>query len=256
MEETVMNNAGLETPAAGDASQEISMAELLGMEQQQEPEQTVSEGGDGQHQEEEPNQHDEQAEKNRVYAGMERSIRARYQREYEEKLQKDPAYTFGNRLLQYISQSQGMSLEDAANFANAQYIQAIAQNEGVSVNVARQLYNQHQQQPAQPKFSPEMRAQEIKSEIAAMELPEGFSFDEAIKDESFAQMLIDYPTSAAVRIYHAEKRAKEAPAAVAEKIKARAAIPQAMKPQQPVTPKINFQSMTDDQFFEFDRKLE
>lgn len=259
MEETVMNNAGfeVETPVTGDAEQEISMAELLGEERQQEPAQTVNGGGDGQQQEAEPNRQDEQAERNRVYAGMERSLRARYQREYDEKLRNDPAYTFGSRMLQYIAQSQGLSLEDAANFANAQYIQAIAQSEGVSVNVARQLYNQHHQQPAQPQaFSPEARAQEIRKEIAEMEMPEGFNFDEAIKDENFAQMLIDYPTSAAVRIYHAEKRAKEAPAAVAEQIRARAAIPQPMKPQQPVTPTQNYKGMTDDQFFEFDSQLE
>lgn len=258
MEETVMNNAGfeVETPEAGDASREISMAELLGEEQQQEPAQTVNEGGDGQQQEAEPNRQDEQAERNRVYAGMERSIRARYQREYEQKLQQDPAYAFGNQMLQYIAQSRGLSIEDAAAFARAQYVQAIAQAENVSPNVAQMLFRPQPAQPQPQAFSPEARAQEIRDEIAAMQMPEGFSFDEAIKDENFAQMLIDYPTSAAVRIYHAEKRAKEAPAAVAEQIRARAAIPQPMKPQQPVTAKVDFRHMSDDDFFAYDSQLE
>jgi len=255
MEETVMNNAGfeVETPVTGDAEQEISMAELLGEERQQEPLQTVNEGGDGQQQE---TQHDQQAERNRVYAGMERSLRARYQREYDQKLQNDPAYAFGNQMLQYIAQSRGLSIEDAAAFARSQYVQAIAQAEGVSPNVAQMLFRQQTTQPKPQAFSPEARAQEIRREIAEMEIPDGFNFDEAIKDENFAQMLIDYPTSAAVRIYHAERKAKEAPAAVAEQIRARAAIPQPMKPQQPVTPTQNYRGMTDAQFFEFDSQLE
>lgn len=258
MEDTVITNAGMEptTEAAPvDAGQDVSIAELLGVEQQQEPAQTVNQDGvDGQRQEAQPEQQKEIGE---AFARESRRLEAKYRKEYEQKMQADPAYAFGSQMLRYIAQSRGLSLEDAAAFAQAQYVQAIAQTENISPTVAQMLFHQPQPQgPAQEQaFDAEARADEIRAEIAAMELPEGFDFSEAVKDEAFAQMLIDYPTAAAVRIYHAEKRAKEAPAAVAEQLRARAAIPQSMKPQQPVTPKIDFHSMSTEEFAKVEERV-
>jgi len=256
MEDTVMMNAGLEETAAGDASQEISAAELLGEEQQQEPAETVKEGGDGPEQETQPDQQ-EKEERANVYAGMERSIRQRYQREYEQKLQSDPVMQIGRDIVEDIMQVTGATREEAIRLANENFVNAVAKRENVSPMIARSL--KQRQQPQENK-DPDIyeRAAQIHRDMEKMELPSGFDFEAAKQDIAFAEMLLNMPTEVAVWKYHAqqaEKRAKSAPEEMAERIKARATIPQPMKPQQPVTPKIDFDAMTDEEFFKFEEKV-
>ena len=256
MEETVMNNIGFmeETTDMGDACREIDAAELLGEEQQQEPEGTVIEedGGDGQ---QPAAQTDDQAEKNRVYAGMERSIKARLQKQFDA----DPEVAFARKLIGYYAQARGLERKDAVNFAESQFLQAVATMENVSPNVARMLYQKQEQPEQRTETNEEMtarRAREIEEDLKSIEMPEGFNFREAVKDERFAEMLLKegWPTEAAIRVYHAENMAKNAPAEMAERLKARAAIPQPMKPQQPVAPKLDFNAMSDEEFERFEER--
>lgn len=263
MEETVMTEVGFaaEASAPGDAGREINAAELLGEEQQQSPEETVIEnGGDGQQTETIPNREEqEKAERNRVFAGMERSARAKVRKEFET----NPAYIFGTKMLNYLMTSKGISFEDAAKFADGQLLQAIAQQENASPAVAKMLYDRMTQgqdngRDEKNAFDGKKEAEMVREELGRSNLPEGFDFDTEAGNEEFAQMLImarRNPTEMAIRAYHAERQAKNAPAEVAEKLKARMTIPQSMKTQQPVTPKIDFDNMSDEEFDRFEERV-
>lgn len=174
------------------------------------------------------------------------------------RYEQHPYYQAGMRLLNDLMRRQGVSIEEASKLAEENYIKAIAEREGVSEYVVRSMLMQQPTQNNAPDVS--NRADEIRRDIAQMNMPDGFDFNEAIKDEDFAQMLLDYPTNAAIQMYHMKKqleqanqKAAQAPQQVAEQLRARQAIPQPMKPQQPVTPKTDFSTMTDEQFFAWER---
>lgn len=254
-ENAVMNtaidmNPGTE-PAPVDAGQEDSIAALLGVEQQQEPAQTDESGVIGQRQE------TDQKDIGEAFSRERARIEAKYQREYEQRLQSDPMRAVGEQIIQDIMRSKGVPQEVALQMANDNIIRALAAKEGVSPNVARMLFQHNQQRPQERQQEPDMnsRARQIREEVSNMDLPEGFDFETAIQDEQFVETLLKWPTEAAIQVYHAKQQAKNAPGQVAEQLRARAALPKSMKPQQPVTPKVDFASMTDQEFDEFESKL-
>ncbi len=197
----------------------------------------------------------------------------RFQREYEQKLASDPARRVGQRLLQDVMSSQNLTQEQAIREIDNRFYDAMAKRENISPAMARMIYEQTaaktaqdaqqqaQREPAQEEAPIDVnaRADEIRSDIASMRLPDGFDFDKACEDQAFLELLLEMPTAAAVRIYHAESRLKEAerraanaPQAVAEQLRARNAIPQSAKPA-PAAAAPDFAKMNSEEFWAWER---
>lgn len=182
----------------------------------------------------------------------------RLKREYEQRLKNDPDRAIGRRLVEDLMARENMTEEQARQALDQRYAAAYAKRENVGEGVARDIEllkrragientpsdNQNED------FDAEARAAEIKSEIASMELPDGFNPDDAYADPEFAQLLLEMPTSAAVRVYAAERKAANAPMDIAEKLRARQQIPQAERPNAPVSPQVNYLDMSSEDFFE------
>lgn len=192
-------------------------------------------------------------------------IRQAERARYEQMLQADPARTIGHRMLTDLMQRQGVTMEQAAQMVETNFIKAFAEREGVSEHIARMMLSNQQPQQRQPaqgnQSVPDVnaRAAQIRQELETAELPDGFDFDEAIQDEDFAQTLLDgAPVKVAAKLYmkikQANQTAAQAPQKVADQLRARQGLPQPGKPQQPITPKQNFFAMTDEEFFDWERK--
>lgn len=270
MENTVMmEQQNMEAQAteaatqAGDAQEGgYSAAELLGIdeaytvehaqpEQPAEPEQAAQE-------DDAPRQGDPQDKVSAAFAEQRRKIEARYRREYEEKLANDPMRSFGQRMVEQVARQHGVTLEQAAAIAEESMYKSIAEQEGVSPAVARAIFGgpmARPQQPVQQDNSPEAFAARVRRDLETAELPEGFDFDASVQDIGFVELLTKYPVEAAARIYHSEKRAQQAPKDMAERIKARQAIPQPMSPQQPVTPQVDFNTIPDEEYIALRREM-
>ena len=84
------------------------------------------------------------------------------------------------------------------------------------------------------------------------ELPEGFDLAAACTDKAFAKLLVKFAPEAAIRIYHAEKRADEAEAnamkTVSDRIHARSALPKSQRGGAMVEPKIDYRNMSSEAF--------
>lgn len=165
-----------------------------------------------------------------------------------------PAYQAGNRILSQIMQTHKTDLNGALEIFNNNYIASIAEQEGVSENVARALFGGDIAAPAVHKSVDEYAA-DIRGEIETANLPDGFVFNEAIKDEEFARLLLrsrQNPAELAAYAYHLQKKVDAAPREMADRIRARQAIPQPIKAA-PTNPIPNVWTMTDDEFAEYMR---
>lgn len=264
-ENTVMTEqaAGMEAQAAEAAHQAVdapegrtySAAELLGIDEAepveaaQQPEQAAQEV-------DAPRQGDPQDRVGAAFAAERRRIEARYRREYEEKLANDPMRSFGQRMVEQVARQHGVTLEQAAAIAEESMYKSIAEQEGVSPAVARAIFGGQMARPQpQQDNSPEAFAARVRRDLETAELPEGFDFDASVQDIGFVELLTKYPVEAAARIYHSEKRAQQAPKDMAERIKARQAIPQPMSPQQPVTPQVDFNTIPDEEYIALRREM-
>ncbi|MBQ5587130.1 MAG: hypothetical protein IIU73_00780, partial [Selenomonadales bacterium] len=68
--------------------------------------------------------------------------------------------------------------------------------------------------------------------------------------EEFQEMLLEMPVDKAIRLYHAEHFAADrAKQDLAEKMRARQAIPQTINPQQPASPVTDWSKVDSDAFF-------
>lgn len=211
-----------------------------------------SEGADGQ----QPDNH----QKKVGHAFQRESTRLK--REYEQKLKTDPDRAIGRRLVEDLMARENMTEEQARQALDQRYAAAYAKRENVGEGVARDIEllkrragikenpSDTQSDAPDEDFDPDARAAEIKNEIASMELPDGFNPEDAYADKAFAELLLEMPTSAAVRVYMAEQKAANAPKDIAEKLRARQQIPQAERPNAPVSPQVNYLDMSDDDFFE------
>ena len=257
----------VETPSTPvDAGDDFYTDELPADEAQQDaPEQTATEQGVGDQAQGEEKQ--SQKDIGKAFAAERRRIEARERARYEEMLQNDPARMVGHRMLTDLMHRQGISMEQAAQMMENNFIKAFAEREGVSEYAARMILSNAQRQgeqrsAQQPTSTPDIHAAaaRVHEELATAELPDGFDFDEAIKDEEFAQMLVDgAPVKVAASFYmrlaQANQAAAQAPQKVADQLRARQSLPQQMKPQQPITPTKNFMEMSDAEFMALDRKI-
>ena len=201
--------------------------------------------------------------------------------EYEKKAATDPVRAVGLRVVTSIMRETNMTLEEAAREADKRFYDGIAAREKISPAMARVLFKDEAPsqmidkpddaagkktagaEPAKPgdeggakNGTAEQRINHIVSELQSMQLPDGFDMEAACKDEAFLDLLMDPDNTpkAAVRIYHAEQRAKQseleakdAPQTVADQLRARSALPQQTKAGAPAGPK-RYADMTSEEF--------
>ena len=182
----------------------------------------------------------------------------RYKSEYERKLANDPVYAAGQRLINDIMLREGKTYDEAVALSEERWIEAIAKRENISTNVARMLLkNQQMQSPATPKPQavekapvPDVDDQVIGiiEDLIATPKPEGFDIEAAMQDETFRQLLVEMAPAAAIRVYQAERIAKQTPQDLAEKLRGRQLIPQSIRPQQAAAP-IEDWNQADDKTF-------
>ena len=104
---------------------------------------------------------------------------------------------------------------------------------------------------------------EFTQALAAMEaeggLPEGFDLRKACGDREFAELLLEYPMEAAVRIYAAEQRAvaaeENARAAAARKMQQRAGLPRMSRAGGAVSAQPDYMSMSSEEFRKLEQQL-
>lgn len=207
-------------------------------------------------------------------------VRTQEQRKYEEKLAADPQRKLADLMISDVMRSKGITREQALTEIENGFFASIAEREGVSIGMARMLYAQEQQanqraamqqnpvqenpQSAQQQGQQDNgevdHAQEILEELATMDLPEGFDLAAAGADIEFAKLLLQYPTDAAVRIYAAEQRAQsaaseaeKAPQQLADKLRARAEVPQSSRSSLVPGPP-NYRAMTTQEFKKYQKE--
>ncbi|HMM30354.1 MAG TPA: hypothetical protein PKB13_01115 [Clostridia bacterium] len=249
----VETNATESTVAAPvDGEQRTSAAELLGLVPPQEtPAETPVEKVEEKPAVDAPKQGDGQDKVGHAFA----QERKRIQQQFEQKLANDPLRILGQQIVGDIKRVQpDISEAEALTIATNNLMQAISAREGITPNVARAIYGQAVQnavQPAEPtETDTNERAAHIAEELTTMQMPDGFDLVKAKDDPAFLQLLWDMPASAAVRVYHAEQSAKTAQTKaaqdVAEKLQARQQLPQPMAKELPVTPNVDYNTMSDD----------
>ena len=97
---------------------------------------------------------------------------------------------------------------------------------------------------------------EAANELAGMErdgaLPEGFALSEAVQDPAFAQLLMELPAKAAVRVYMAERKAEQAERDAREKlsetIRVRNALPKSTRADRAVAATPDYMNMSEAAF--------
>lgn len=204
-----------------------------------------------------------QAEIGTAFKNERKRAEEKYKREYEEKLEADPARVRGMRMIQDVMDREGLSYDDAVKAIDERWYEAIAKRDNTSPHVIREL--DRMKHPAKTK-TPEVKeeaaedttawANKVVSEIMEMDnQPEGFELRDAIKDAAFLELLQQYPPQAAVRVYQAERRAAQAPQDVAEKLRARKSLPQSERAQKAVSPTVDYGTMSDSDFLEMKAKI-
>jgi len=212
------------------AVDEPQQADSAGEEAQGAEGQTVEEQGvDG--------QATEQDKVNRAIGKEKHRIREQARQEYEAKLAADPARQLGQMMIEDLMTNKGLSADDAAKEATDNFLKAIAKRDNVSVGMARKLYGKEIKAAVKEAASEQDEINRIVAEVQAAEKPEGFNEQEAYADEAFLDLLREMPAKAAIRVWMAEQKANSAGQDIAEKLKARQAIPQSSRPQQTVTPR-------------------
>ena len=240
-------------PDGGDSAAEQVGEEAPAPEANRSAEEEPSDGGDGQ-------QPEDNRQKKVGHAFAQQNRKMQQMRAENEALRNDPDRLIGRRLVEDLMAREGMTEEQARQTLDERYAAAYAKRENIGEGVARDIEllkrqvglknNSHPpDQQGNEEFDADARAAEIKDEIANMELPEGFDPEAAYADPGFAELLLDMPTKAAVRVYAAEKRAANASKDLAEKLRARQAIPQSERPNAPVSAQVNYMNMSSEDFW-------
>ena len=173
-------------------------------------------------------------------------VRKQAKAEYDAKLKNDPSYLLGKMMIDdMMSQEDGLSLDDAYKKATENFMAAVAKRDSISPSLAKKIYGTPQERKAE---SEEDRINRIVADVQNAKKPDGFNEEEAYSDDAFLTLLDEYPAEAAIRIYHAERQAANAPQDIAEKLRARQSIPQAIKPQQQTTPRIDWTKVSSEEF--------
>lgn len=216
-------------------------------EEVQDPEQQTVEAGE-QSAEGVDAQLTEQDKVNRAIGKEKHRIREQARQEYQQKLESDPARQLGQLMIEDLMTNKGLSAEDAAKEATENLLKAIAKREGMSVGMTKKLYGKEVKQAVSEAADQQSEIDRIVADVQAAEKPEGFDESAAYADEAFLDLLREMPAKAAIRVYMAEQKASHAGQDIAEKLKARQAIPQASRPQQAVTPKTDWLNASKEEF--------
>ena len=248
MEETVETSAPATVFAFGPEESapvdEVQEAAPVGEEAQESEQQMVeaeesAEGVD--------TQPSEQDKVSKAIGKEKHRIREQARQEYEKKLSEDPVRQLGKLMLDDLMTNKDLSEEDAIKEATDNLLKAIAKRDGVSVGVAKRLYGQQVKQTVQ-QTAEEPDIDTIVEEVRKAPKPEGFDESVAYQDDSFLELLQEMPAKAAIRVWMAERKAGQAGQDIAEKLRARNAIPQAIRPQKPVTPKTDWTTVSREDF--------
>jgi len=251
MEETVVNESPVPATVFAFAPEDSSPvdegnADPAGEEVQETGEQTVEAEESAQGVDD---QQTDQDKVSRAIGKEKHRIREQARQEYERKLQEDPVRQLGQLMVDDLMTNQGLSEEEAIKKATDNFITVIAKRDGVSVGMARKLYGKEIRKEIKQASTEETDIQRIVNELKATPKPEGFDEAEAYQDDAFVTLLREMPVDAAIRVYMAERKASQAGQDIAEKLKARQAIPQSTRPQQPVTPKTDWTKASSEDFF-------
>lgn len=167
----------------------------------------------------------------------------RIRRQYEKKLANDPLRSIGKLMVEDMMSNEGISEEDAIRRVNDNFLKAVAKRDNISPNVAKKLYG------TQPVIDEtDSQIADIVDAVEAAEKPDGFNEEAAYNDPKFADLLTRFPAEAAIRIYHAEQQAANASQDIAEKLRARKAIPQSITPQKTATVKTDWMAVSSEEF--------
>ena len=255
MEETVAmtQEVMMEAPQTVDAP--ASYADLLGIEEQapaptQEP--TVEKTAVDAPEAAQPQkvEQDEQARINQAIGREKRRVSDQLRREYENRFANDPARIAGQRMLEHIMRTQNCSAEQAAVILDKNYYAAMAEENNVTEEVARAIFDKRPQRPKER--TAEDFARQIRQQADSAQFPEGFDFEVAREDEAFVQMMIEAdrnPVQFAAMVYDLQKKVASAPQDLAEKIMAQKAIPKPIEAQA-AKPAEDLDEMSDEAFLE------
>lgn len=200
-----------------------------------------------------PDEAQADTEPNSMQAAMGKELQRIRQSErakYEKQLNSDPARSVGQRLIDGIMRLHNVDAETAAKLVETNYQNAIERLNKAGIKPAANAKT-----PGKYSETPEDMAKRIRQDIGKIKLPNGFDFDESIDDMDFVKLLTEMPPAAAVRVYRAEQQAKSAPRDLAEKLRAREQLPKPFKPSQQATPELDYFAMSDEAFFELERKI-
>lgn len=181
----------------------------------------------------------------RAFAAESRRLQAKY----EKQLADDPVRALGRMMVEDLMTSGELSEADAIQKATDNFLKAVAKRDNISPNVARRLYGMEQARAQSAPEQPDAEIQRIVAEVEAAPKPKGFDAAAAYNDEEFLTMLQQMPADKAIRLYHAEHRATQEKQDIAEKLRARQAVPQTMVPQQPVSPVTDWSKVDSEAFF-------
>lgn len=224
---------------------EAQPAESVGEEAQASVEQTVdagepAEGVDA--------QFTDQEQVNKAIGKEKARIREQARQEYERKLNDDPYRQLGKLMAEDLMTNKDLSEEEAIKEATNSFLQAIAKRDGLSLGTAKKIYGKEIQQGIKDAASGQSDIDRIVEDVKAAPKPEGFDEAQAYSDPAFLELLQEMPAKAAIRVYMAENKASHAGQDIAERLKARQAIPQSTRPQQPVTPKTDWTQVSTEDF--------
>ena len=224
---------------------ETQPAEPAGEEVQATDDQTVEpekseEGVDG--------QESDQDKVNKAIGKEKARIREQAKQEYERKLAEDPYRQLGQLMADDLMTNKGLSEEEAIKEATDNFLKAIAKRDNVSIGMARKLYGKEVKETVKQAVDEQSEIDRIVAEVQAAEKPEGFDEAKAYADEAFLELLREMPAKAAIRVYMAEQKANNVGQDIAEKLKARQAIPQSTRPQQTAKPKTDWLNASREEF--------
>lgn len=175
--------------------------------------------------------------------------RKRIEAKYAKKMTDDPSYRLGEMMIADLMETGGLSRDEAVKRATDNFIKAVAKRDGISPNVAKKLYAKEvkaELEESAPDADEE--ADRIVREFYEAEKPTGFDEKAALADSEFVQLLTEYPAKAAIRIWMSERSAKNAGQDLAEKLKARNAIPQMTRSGHAVSPTVDWTRVDSETF--------
>lgn len=182
----------------------------------------------------------------------------REKRRIREKYKTDVAYRLGQLMVDdLMKQDSTLSREDAGKKAIENFNKAVSKRDGIALSVLQDIQELKQQR--QPELEEDDPVEQIYQDVLNTPKPKGFNEQKAYSDPEFIRLLtgrdeqgnqIDDPMPAkyAIQLYMANQRASQAEYEVAEKVRAGKALPTSIKPQQRVSPRVDWTKVSDEDF--------